>query len=500
MHKNVSRRKFIQQCLAGSTVLAANSFIPQTLQAKQSNIAEISRNKPGDRPNILLIVTDNMGRDLGCYGNEVIKTHNIDQLASEGIKFTNAFCTTSSCSPSRAVLLSGLYGHANGMYGLSHAYHHFSSFDDMESLPMLLARSGYRTGCIGKYHVAPESVYPFDVFMEVNSRNPVEMANTSQKFISDDPSRPFFLWFAPYDPHRGRPFNTWPKPNTFANRAEGYEGITPVTYDPEEVIVPPYLTDTQKCREELAQYYQSISRVDQGIGRLVAMLKEEGHYENTVIVFLSDNGPAFPGALATLYEPGMRLPCIVKTPTQKKRGIDNNALINWVDITPTLADYAGLSVSDDHFQGRSFRSILENPNPSGWDEIYASHTFHEVTMYTPMRVVRGRKYKLIWNIAHEQEQPVPRDIKNSSTLQSLINRNIKYLGKRPIQNFLHRPEFELYDLENDPYEVNNLANKEAYGNVLEKMKKKLRTFQEKTEDPWIIMWEGRKGLKVIEEH
>ena len=152
-----------------------------------------------ERPNIVLIVTDNQGRDAGCYGNSVIKTPNLDRLAADGVRMTHAFCTTSSCSPSRSVILTGHYAHANGMYGLEHAYHHFSTFDHIQSLPVALSNAGYRTCRAGKLHVGPEKVYRFDTTLEVNSRNPVQMADKSRPFIAAG-GKPFFLYFCPYDP------------------------------------------------------------------------------------------------------------------------------------------------------------------------------------------------------------------------------------------------------------------------------------------------------------
>ena len=453
-----------------------------------------------NRPNIVLIVTDNQGRDAGCYGNTVIKTPNLDGLAADGVRMTHAFCTTSSCSPSRSVILTGQYAHANGMYGLEHAYHHFSTFDDVQSLPVILGKSGYRTCRAGKLHVGPEKVYRFDTTLEVNSRNPVEMAEKAKPFITAGGNRPFFLYFCPYDPHRDHPFFTWPEPNRFANRPEGYPGVTPVTYDPKKIAVPSFLPDTPECRAELSEYYQSISRVDQGIGHLFEILRQTGQYDNTVFVYLSDNGSAFPGALTTLYEPGMRLPCVVRTPYQQRRGIACNAMVSWTDIAPTLADFAGVDLKETQFQGRSFRNALEKDSPPGWDEVYASHSFHEVTMYHPMRVVRGRRYKLIWNIAYEQTQPISRDIGESSTWQSIVRRGIKTLGKRPIEAFLHRPQFELYDLKSDPDEIRNLAGDAGHTAILEEMKKKLRLFQERTKDPWIISWDDHRGLHVVERH
>ncbi len=459
----------------------------------------------GTRPNIVFIVSDDHGREaVGCYGNKVVKTPNIDALAKEGILFTNAFATVASCSPSRSVLLSGQYSHSNGMYGLQSREHHFSSYDTVQSLSVLLEKAGYRTARIGKYHVGPESVFRFQkvlqngVVDDPNSigRSPVEIADLCNNFITDSSSQPFFLYYATDDPHRssailpnGSPDFGGKVPNPFANRKEGYPQVKEITYKPEDVIVPSYLTDTRGTREELAQYYQAISRLDQGVGRLVKRLKDAGKWDNTVIIYLSDNGAPFPGSKTNLYEPGIRLPCILKVPNSTTKNSIQDAMISWVDITPTLLDFAGVAKDSISTSGRSFKEICEQQNVKGWDEVYASHSFHEITMYYPMRVLRERKYKLIYNIANDITYPSSMDLYNSYTWQWLLNHHINTLGKRSIQNYLHRPKFELYDLDKDPDELHNLASNPAYAKELKRMQKKIKIFQQKTHDPWISKWD-----------
>src|ERR1043165_7869622 len=188
--------------------------------------------------NVVLILTDDQGLVLGCYGKSVIKTPNIDAWAADGTRFTNAFCTTSSCSPSRSVILTGLFNHANGQYGLEHGEHHFRSFDNVKSLPVMLGEAGYRTARVGKYHVGPPEVYKFDRVLGGNSRNPVDMAERSRKFLEDKSDQPFFLYYAPNDPHRGARANWAPlKPNSFGNEPPGKEpeGVVPVHYKPADV-------------------------------------------------------------------------------------------------------------------------------------------------------------------------------------------------------------------------------------------------------------------------
>jgi N-sulfoglucosamine sulfohydrolase len=444
--------------------------------------------------NVALIVTDDQGLVVGCYGNSVIKTPNIDRLAADGTRFTNAFCTTSSCSPSRSVILTGLFNHANGQYGLEHAEHHFRSFDNVKSLPVILDEAGYRTARVGKYHVGPPDVYRFDQTLGGNSRNPVDMAERSRRLIEAKSDHPFFLYFAPNDPHRGAKANWAPlKPNSFGNEPPGKEpkGVVPVHYKPEDVIVPPFLPDTPTCRSELAQYYESISRIDSGVGRLIEILKKAGKFDDTLILYISDNGVPFPGAKTTVFEAGLNLPCIVRNPAAKKRGVVNEAFVSWVDITPTILDFAGVNPARlQKLHGRSLLPILEQEKPNGWDEVYASHTFHEVTMYYPMRTVRSGKYKLIWNIAYPLSFPFASDLYGSSTWQDTLKRGEDYVyGKRSVSAHEHRPQFELYDLEKDPDEIHNLAENAAQRDRLAELKEKLRQFQKRTGDPWILKWQ-----------
>ena len=447
-------------------------------------------------PNIILIVSDDHGLDaMGAYGNPVIKTPHMDQLAKDGVRFTQAYCTSASCAASRSVILTGLYGHATGSYGHVHAFHHFSTFDDVKSLPVRLAEAGHHTARVGKYHVAPDSVYAFDDVLAADPRSTVEMAEASAATINGD--QPFFLYFCPDDPHRGHPFKPehWSDPNSFGNRPEGYAGVEAMTYDPAEVLVPDFLPDNQQSREEIAEYHQSISRIDQGLGRLREMVDAAGKSENTIVIYISDNGMAFPGAKTTVYEPGIKLPCLVYDPRSERASAVSDAMITWADLTPTLLDLVGVEFDAETFHGRSFRPVLAGEGSEDWDEIYASHTFHEITMYYPMRVVRAGDLKLIWNIAHGLSYPFASDLWASSTWQSIFRVGGEQFGQRSVEDYLNRPEFELYDLVNDPGEQTNLANEPAYAQQLADLKDKLQAFQIKTRDPWQIIWGNQSQIQ-----
>jgi len=470
--------------------------------------------------NIVLFVADDHGADMGCYGNPVVKTPNLDALARDGTLFTHAFCTTASCSASRSVILTGLHNHANGHYGHQHHFHKFSSYANIVSLPVYLSKAGYRTARCGKYHVAPDEVYQFERVIPGPSRSPVVMADNCRSFISEKSDEPFFLYICTSDPHRGGgqarelPY----QPDRFGNPPPGksYPGIEEVVYAPADVVVPGFLPDTPTCRAEIAQYYQSISRIDQGIGRLVQILQRADRWDDTLFLYISDHGIAMPGAKTTLYEGGMRSPCIARNPYTKDRGLATDAMVSWIDLAPTLLDFAGVLDADGKvaseivaqidkpkagtqqtrdtkpgtLHGRSFLSVLDQESTTGWDEVYASHTFHEIQMYYPMRVVRERRYKLIWNIAHPLPFPFASDLWAAPTWQAQYKQgpDAPY-GAKTVGSYTQRPEFELYDLEQDPHEGHNLADNPQHAQQRARMIEKLRRFQRGTDDPWILKWE-----------
>lgn len=442
--------------------------------------------------NIVVFITDDQGQDAGCYGNRVIRTPHLDALAAEGVRFDNAFCTTASCSASRSVILTGLHNHANAQYGHEHSYHHFRAYDDIESLPVMLQRAGYRTARVGKFHVGPEEVFHFQQTLKNAGRNPVQMAENCREFLMTESDRPFFLYFATDDPHRGGgvvkddPY----LPDAFGNKQGGHPGVDEQKYSPDEVLVPPFLPDTPACRAELAQYYQSVSRIDQGLGRLVAILKEAGRYDDTLIVTMSDHGIAFPGAKTNLYDPGMRSPCLVRNPYESTRGFVSREMVSWVDITPTLLAFAGAKPKVDRLQGRSFLKSLTGPDVAEADEVYASHTFHEIQMYYPMRVVRTRTHKLIYNLAAPLPFPFASDLWASPTWQDRYKQGPETLyGRRTVAAYIQRPKFELYDLVADPHEVQNLSDDPKHAELLQQMQTKIRDFQKRSKDAWISKWE-----------
>lgn len=491
--------------------------------AAQENPPAKQNNPPAKRPNVVMFVADDLGFQAGCYGDSAIRTPGMDQLAAEGTRYTRAYCTTSSCSPSRSVILSGRFSHATGQYGLQHGYNRFESQAKMQTLPVLLAEAGYRTCSIGKFHVAPEETYHFETYRNEGTqgnRNPVRMAQNAKEWIAEKDERPFFLYLCTSDPHRSRV--------GFANlRGEkGYVGVNPVRYQPENIPVPSWLPDLPDVRSDLAEFYESITRMDQGLAVLLDALRETGHWDDTVIIFLSDNGPPFPGGKTTVYEPGINLPLIVRAPDQPAKGVTCDALVSWVDLAPTILDYCGALTDEPkeeeaaasagagdsankaagvrkpaagkkpngarktaELHGRSFRATVGRPHAEGFDEVFASHTFHEITMYYPMRSVIRGKYKYIFNVAHQLPYPFASDLYASPTWQAVLKENVQQYGKRSVDEYLHRPRHELYDLEADPDEIHNLADDPRHAETLREMQARMKEWQKQTSDPWVLKWD-----------
>ena len=467
---------FKKKSLAAITALIAFLSICSAATAKSSATKSTVSNK--SRHNVVLIIADDQGLDMGAYGNKVIKTPNIDHLAELGTLFTNGFATVSSCSPSRSVIYTGLYSHSNGMYGLAHAMHNQHLLPWVSTIPELLKHAGYSTCLVGKKHILPFDSLPFDEELapERPGKRDVElMADEAGKFIKKHTKDPFFLVVAYSDPHRAD--------DGFAIDEETTKSTG--TYSAKEVLVPSHLPDLPAVRDELVQYYEAVTRLDKGVGLLEEKLKDANELKNTLVIYLSDNGRPFPGGKTNLYDDGIHLPLLMISPEQEKHGIRNSAMVSWVDIVPTILDWTKAKAPSNYkLPGQSLLPLLEKEDDASRDHIFASHNFHEIDEYYPMRALRNRQYKYINNLAFQLAFPLSTDIQASETWKAIrADRSIK-LGERTQEAFFQRPAEELYDITKDPREVRNLAADPAYADTLNSMRKQMRQFQIDTNDPW----------------
>jgi N-sulfoglucosamine sulfohydrolase len=425
--------------------------------------------------NVLFLIADDWSRLAACYGNEAVKTPRIDAFARAGVVFDNAFCTSPSCAVSRACILTGQHSHTHGQYGHCHGFQGFSTHAHMNSTPHSLRSAGFATACIGKKHVEPTSVYPFEYEPHVNSRSPAELAQAARTFLNDNTDRPFYLHVGFSDPHRaGRGFandKTWP-------------GVTEVPYRPEDIVVPDFLPDIPEVRADLADYYQAVSRFDHGIGLLLDVLDESGRADETLVIVTTDHAMPFPGAKASFFDSGHHCPFILRTPDLETPGVHHQALINWTNIRPTIHDWTNVPAPKD-LPERSLLPILAEPEATGWDETYFSHCFHEVVDYNPYRVLRGRRYKFVRNIASGHQSPLPTDLFRSVSWTAVREQNVQKMGLRETPRVLKREPEELYNIEVDPMETTNLIGNPDLAEIESAMREKLLTFRRDTKDPWL---------------
>lgn len=399
------------------------------------------------------------------------------------------------------------------MYGLHHRVHHFNSFDRVRSLPKILKKHGYRTGIVGKKHVGPELVYPFDFsqtedthhIMQIG-RNITLMKNYVHQFLqqSAKDTRPFFLYIGFHDPHRCG--HTSPEFGPFCNKfGNGEPGMgliedwDPKEYHPDEVKLPFFVPDTPEARADLAAQYTTIGRMDQGIGLFLKELDLAGFTEDTLVIYSSDNGIPFPSGRTNLYEPGMSEPLLISNPLNRQHwGKETDALASLIDITPTVLDWAGVPYpkyhiferKHVHLTGKSLLPLTQSQQLSDDDNdvVYASHSFHEVTMPYASRLIRTTDFKLIHNINYQLPFPIDQDFYSSATFQGILRRTTS--GEptqwyKTLDEYYYRPEWELYNIENDPMEKTNLVYRAQYQQLLQGLKTRLSEWQNKTQDPWI---------------
>jgi len=408
-------------------------------------------NRPADPPNILVLIGDDIGLDYGCYGNKGIRTPNVDRLAKEGLLFRNAFLTTSSCSPSRISILTGLYPHQTGAEDL-----HMPLPADKVFVSSRLREKGYFTGHMQKTHYGPEGIRQFDWYSQKLRDFPA--------FLDARGDRPFFMWVGFSDAHRPYQGNAVEPP-----------------HNPADVTVPPYLADTPKTRADLVQYYDEVSRMDESIGRMVAALKERKLYENTLIVVLADNGMPFPRAKGTAYDSGIATPFVVCWPKVIAAGGEARGLTSVIDLAPTILDAAGLAPSRD-LEGKSLLPVFRNPALPGRDYIFAERNWHNADEH--IRCVRTLRYKLIENAYLDLPYGHPSDCSSSPSWEDLLE--LKKAGKltpAQAQTFqVPRPRFELYDVEQDPHELKNLADSPEHAAVFKELQTALAKWREETQD------------------
>ena len=467
---DASRRNFLKRSVIGALGAAS---VPMSMSSSCAMYSNRTKH-----PNIVMYISDDHGIDfLGCYGNKIIRTPNIDALEKEGMLFTKMFAASPTCAPSRSILWTGLHSARNGCMA-----NHTPCRNDIISLPTYLNRLGYRVVLANKSHAKPGEVFCFEYINAGLPRNPANRRKYRREGLStgavdeflaqhskDRPDTPLCLILGDNSPHV-----TW-EPNK--------------TYDPAKLKLPPYIVDTKLTRTAMANYYQDITTMDKCVGKVRTMLKKYGLDNNTLFIYTTDQGSEWPHSKWTLYDTGIHVPFIAVWPGKIKPHSICDAMISFVDITPTFIDIAN-GQQPDSLDGKSFLNILLRKTRTFRKYIYAGHTGDGNMNVFPQRGVRDSRYKYILNLrpentwtTHFTKVPgIPQSHKQVWDTWVEKAKTDPEVAKL-VDIIEHHPAEELYDLRNDPYELNNIADNPEALTVLKKMQGKLKAWMLRQNDP-----------------
>lgn len=407
--------------------------------------------------NVIYLHTHDTGRYIQPYGHNV-PTPRLQGLAEEGLLFRHAYSGGPTCSPSRSALLSGMTAHSCGMLGLAHRG--FAWGDYSPHLSHYLHGCGYETVLCGVQHEAPDRTMLgygrfLDPDMEDSSRGKVHVdvarAHEVAGYLREPKGRPFFLSFGMNSTHRVFP-----------------EVASPT--DPDHVMPPHFLPDNAVTRQDMAKYMDSAAIADQGVGIVLDALKAAGRDEDTLVIFTTDHGIAFPHAKCTLMDTGIGVSLIMKFPGSHHRTGVTDALVSQLDLFPTICDFLELP-HPSWLQGQSMMPLLEGKAESIREAIFSEVTFH--SSYQPMRCIRTDRYKLIRRFG-EYDKFVQNHIDASPSKQFLIDHGF---------DGLDADEFSLHDLYEDPMERINVLQHPRYAAIGKQLTQQLHQWMVETGDP-----------------
>lgn len=411
--------------------------------------------------NIVYIHTHDTGRYIEPYGYGV-STPNLMRLAQDGVLFRNAYSTAPTCSPSRSAMMTGMRPYSTGMIGLAHRG--FQMSDYSKHLAQYLKKHGYETALCGIQHEAPDvdmlgysrilgnQQFDMAVFDFDSESWDLENALAVAKYVKEEKDQPFFLSFGMFNTHLNFP-------------------PTKRRHNPNYVQVPHPLFENQENRELMAGYHTSLEVADNCAGIVLDAIEEAGLMDNTLIIFSTDHGLPFPRMKCNLYDTGIGVSLIMRTPNGDLKGEAVDAMVSHLDLFPTICDFAGLE-QPDWLQGHSLMPIFKGESDSVRDHIFAEVTYHAA--YEPMRTIRTERYKYIKYYDEEHQSYVPPNIDNNAAKAHLIEHG--FLDQK-------RPEELLFDLYFDPVERVNVADDPAYQDIKQELIGRLEQWMQDTGDP-----------------
>jgi N-sulfoglucosamine sulfohydrolase len=460
--------------------------------------------------NVLFITLDDMNRDsVGVYGSKVKgTTPNIDKLAEEGLRFEHGHVSIAICMPTRAVWMTGRYPHNSGALG-------FNKIKlGVPTLPETLLKNGFMTGILGKTeHVAPSRMKAFgyrrDRSEMANGRSQELYGKFAAEFLGQvkKKGKPFFLMVNAHDPHR--PFDNR-KPVGQRNVAE--EAADPSSgnkkkkgewadypapsriYQPDEIVIPGFLPDLPPIREEIAQYYSSVSRADDVVGRVLVELEKAGFAKNPLVMLKSDHGIPVPFAKTNVWRHSTLTPWIVRWPGTVKPGThETEHLVAGVDFAPTILDALGVAPMKG-MDGRSFLPVLKGKKQKGREFVYTHiNTIASGRSYA-MRSLQGKRYGLIWNGWHDGKTTFKNESMSGLTWKAMAKaaENDPALAKR-VKHYLYRTLFEFYDYEKDPDALGNLIGDDQHVKLVDRYAEELLKVMKKTKDHETARYQNALG-------
>jgi uncharacterized sulfatase len=414
------------------------------------SIVWLAQAQAASKPNMVFIIADDCTfRDIGCYGGQA-RTPHIDKLATEGMRFTRCFQAAPMCSPTRHNIYTGLYPVKSGAWP-----NHTRAYPHVKSIVHHLRPLGYRVTQTGKTHINPREVFPFENFG--GGKNP-DLKYIDRLFAETAKGgKPFCLFACSNEPH-----SPWNKGDASV-------------YPPAKVKLPPYIVDTPRVRSDFSKYLAEITYYDSQVGEIVGLLKKHGLSDNTLVMVVSEQGSAFPFGKWTCYDHGLQSAMIVRWPGQVMAGSETDAMVEYVDVTPTFIDMAGgkpIALLD----GRSFLPVLRGKADTHKDFVYGIMTTRGIINGTDafaIRSVRDTRYKLILNLNHKSK--FTNACTKSPMFQSMIAKakSGDATAKRLVHAYHHRPAVELFDMKTDPLEMTNLAGQSDTQKIEMRLRQKL---------------------------
>ncbi len=424
-----------------------------------------------EKPNIVVILADDLAsNELSCYGGQNLQTHNIDRIAKEGVRFTNNYASCTMSVPIRASLYTGLYPAHHGAY-----QNHKSSYSNIKSITHYLPQAGYRVARTGKTHTQPQEVYDFQEIpgFEVNcvASTANYQVDSIRNFMKQN-DKPFCLFVCSINPHA---------PWTWGDKTE---------FDKDKIILPPNSVDNEGTREVFRSYLAEVRALDDEVGTVLKVLEETGKLDNTLVIFLGEQGPQFPFGKWTCWNYGQKSALVARFPKKIKANTTSNAIVQYEDVLPTLMDLAG-GGKIEGIDGFSFLKALYGEKKEHRKYAYGMHNnIPEGTAY-PIRSIRDQRYKLIVNLTSEVEyfEKHLMDTRNKKQVWATWLESAKTDDKAKllVDKYVKRPAIEFYDLQEDPWELNNLAGNKKYAKRITKMKSDLEAWMKEQGDSGIGM-------------